>query len=376
MSSAIDNQEKVYKMDTSSEVLMSITAWCICSVGMMVFNKVAVEEFPEACSLVVLQMAFCCIVMVIFAWKHIHIGSWRDVLRWCMVTPFFSGMLLTSVLALKNAPMSLVVVLRSCSPIVGLAIESFYPHPPKVNYRMWGSMLLMLGGSILYAWHLPHKELVGAGWAVVNAAFAVGDRLLQRLMLSAEQRPVNMSKAGVTVLNNLLGIPPILLCALVTQEWKTLPVASDISLNTYLWILASCIVGVGISYTGIWAQSLISATSFLMLINANKFAIIAIEATFFNKRLTLAQLVGAFITIVAAIMYGKAQEDTKDLKENLKDTEQEPLVKNKQSVWVALRFATVSQLACHTCDITCVTLSGTAGRGKKKNRLRCIQVQF
>lgn len=332
MSSAIDNQEKVYKMDTSSEVLLSITAWCICSVGMMVFNKVAVEEFPEACSLVVLQMAFCCIVMVIFAWKHIHIGSWRDVLRWCMVTPFFSGMLLTSVLALKNAPMSLVVVLRSCSPIVGLAIESFYPHPPKVNYRMWGSMLLMLGGSILYAWHLPHKELVGAGWAVVNAAFAVGDRLLQRLMLSAEQRPVNMSKAGVTVLNNLLGIPPILLCALVTQEWKTLPVASDISFATYLWILASCIVGVGISYTGIWAQSLISATSFLMLINANKFAIIAIEATFFNKRLTLAQLVGAFITIVAAIMYGKAQEDTKDLKENLKDTEQEPLVKNKQSV--------------------------------------------
>ena len=329
MSSAIDNQEKVYKMDNSSEVVLSITMWCICSVGMMVFNKVAVEEFPDACILVVLQMVFCCLVMVIFAWKYIHIGSWRDVLRWCMVTPFFSGMLLTSVLALQNAPMSLVVVLRSCSPIVSLGIESFYPHPPRVNSQMWGSMLLMLGGSLLYAWHLPHKELVGAGWAVVNAGFAVGDRLLQRLMLSAEQRPVDMSKAGVTVLNNLLGIPPILLCALVTQEWKHLPAASDISFVTYLWILASCIVGVGISYTGIWAQSLISATSFLMLINANKFAIIGIEAAFMNKRLTLAQLVGAFITIVAAIMYGKAQEATK---EDLKDSEQEPLVKNKQSV--------------------------------------------
>ena len=40
----------------------------------------------------------------------------------------------------------------------------------------------------------------------------------------------------------------------------------------------SCLVGFGISYTGIWVQSMISAASFLVLVNANKFAIIIFGA--------------------------------------------------------------------------------------------------
>jgi len=311
--------------DSSAEVIVSISSWCVCSIGMMVFNKVAVQQFPAACLLVALQMAFCSVTLLIFAWKYIHIGSRYDVLRWCMVTPFFCGMLLTSVLALKNAPMSLVVVLRCCSPIVGLAIESFYPQPIRVNAGMWGSIFLMLGGIAMYAWQMPHGELVGAGWALLNAFFAVGDRLLQRLMLSADQRPVDMSKTAVTVLNNLLGLPPILLCALLTQEWKALPPVESFTAASYFWIAASCVVGVGISYTGIWAQSLISATSFLILINVNKFAIIGIEAVFMDKQLTMAQIVGAVITIIAGVSYGKAQEALTEKK----DPEKEPLVKKE-----------------------------------------------
>lgn len=228
--------------DSSAEVIVSISSWCVCSIGMMVFNKVAVQQFPAACLLVALQMAFCSVTLLIFAWKYIHIGSRYDVLRWCMVTPFFCGMLLTSVLALKNAPMSLVVVLRCCSPIVGLAIESFYPQPIRVNAGMWGSIFLMLGGSAMYAWQMPHGELVGAGWALLNAFFAVGDRLLQRLMLSADQRPVDMSKTAVTVLNNLLGLPPILLCALLTQEWKALPPVESFTAASYFGSLPAALL--------------------------------------------------------------------------------------------------------------------------------------
>lgn len=81
----------------------------------------------------------------------------------------------------------------------------------------------------------------------------------------------------------------------------------------------------GISYTGIWAQSLISATSFLILINVNKFAIIGIEAVFMDKQLTMAQIVGAVITIIAGVSYGKAQEALTEKK----DPEKEPLVKKE-----------------------------------------------
>lgn len=35
--------------DSSAEVIVSISSWCVCSIGMMVFNKVAVQQFPAAC---------------------------------------------------------------------------------------------------------------------------------------------------------------------------------------------------------------------------------------------------------------------------------------------------------------------------------------
>jgi len=303
----------------SSEILLSVGSWCICSVGMMVFNKLAVLHFSAACFLVALQMAFCCVALLCFAWRSIRIGSRYDVFRWLMVTPFFSGMLLTSMLALKNAPMSLVVVLRCLSPIAGLAVESFYPQPLQVSAGMLGSIFLMLAGSMLYASRMPHQHLIGVGWALLNSAFAVGDRLLQRLMLAQEQRPVDMSKTAVTLVNNLLGMGPVLVCAFAMQEWKALPEMSEVSWVSYGWILCSCLVGVGISYTGIWCQSLISATSFLILINVNKFAIIGIEAIFLSKELTWAQVMGALITIFGGVTYGKAQEA-------INDKEKEPLV--------------------------------------------------
>ncbi|CAJ1326846.1 unnamed protein product [Effrenium voratum] len=307
----------------SSQIVVSVASWCVCSVGMMVFNKVAVSFFPAECFLVALQMAVACFALLAFAWRTIHIGSLYDVMRWMMVIPFFSGMLLTSMLALKNAPMSLVVVLRCLSPIAGLAVESFYPKPIQVSAGMLGSIFIMLAGSALYASRMPHHQLAGAGWALLNSGFAVGDRLLQRLMLAADQKPVDISKTGVTLLNNLAGMVPVLVCAAATQEWNELPHLSDLSLTAYLWIAASCVVGVGISYTGIWCQSLISATGFLILINVNKFAIIIIEALWMSKELTWAQVVGAVITVFGGVTYGKAQEA---LAEKEKDSEKEPLV--------------------------------------------------
>merc|ERR1719203_167578 len=76
----------------------------------------------------------------------------------------------------------------------------------------------------------------------------------------------------------------------------------------WCWVIVSCVVGVCISYTGIWAQSLISATSFLVLVNANKFGIIFVEAVFMSKKVSGTQLLGAGVTIFGGILYGQARE--------------------------------------------------------------------
>lgn len=300
----------VNKMDTASETMFGISSWMLCSVGMMVFNKLAIQAFPMECTLVALQMSFAALMMLVCCWRSLHVGSMRDVLRWSMVVPFYTGMLLTSILALKHAPMTLVVVFRVASPLVSLMVERFYPEPLRISPLMVLSMGLMFTGACMYTMHLPRSSLKGIEWVLLNIFLAVGDRLLQRLMLAKDQCPVDISKTGVTLLNNFLGMVPLLLVAFWKKEFAEVPAAvAKLDATGMIWVSCSCVVGVGISYCGIWAQSLISATSFLVLVNANKFAIIFLEAFIIgNKTLTPMQWMGASVTILAGIGYGKARE--------------------------------------------------------------------
>jgi len=111
------------------DVLTAGSSWVFCSIGMMVFNKLAVDAIPEAALLVSFQLAATAAFMVVFAWKSLHIGSFYDLLRWSRVAPFFAGVLLSSMFGLKNAPMSLVIVFRGLAPLFSIAVEVFYPEP-------------------------------------------------------------------------------------------------------------------------------------------------------------------------------------------------------------------------------------------------------
>jgi len=298
---------------TSTEHMQTILAtssYCFASVGMLLFNKLAIQNFPLECCLVWAQLFFSAACLGVFGFPYIHVGSTRDLLRWCMVVPFYCGMLLTSILALKTAPMTLVIVLRNTSPLMTLVFERFYPEPLQISKYMLGSILLMMMGAMMYVWQLPMDNWQGIGWVMLNSAIAVVDRLLQRLLLSKEQCPVDISKAGITLINNLVGLLPVGLAIWASGEISSLPLAvSKLTRWDQFFIAMSCVIGLAISYTSIWAQSLISATSFLVMINANKFVIIGIEAFgMHSKTLTPLQIVGASLTILGGVLYGKSRQ--------------------------------------------------------------------
>jgi len=308
-------------------IYSGVGCWMVCSVGMLLFNKMAIKAFPAPCSLVVVQMTFSVITLTICCRSSLHFGSWFDVMRWSMVVPpFFAGMLLTSILALKSAPMTLVITFRALSPVLSLIAELFFPNPLRVSVPMLVCIMGMVIGCCLYVMEL-RASYVGLAWVFVNNFMGVADRLLQRLMLAKDQYPVDISKSGLALLSNLFGMVPLAIAAIVSHEHAALPgIVAALDMYSAAWIFASCVVGVGISYCGIWAQSLISATSFLVLVNANKFIIIFIEAVIMRtKTVTRFQTLGACITIFAGIAYGRAREILEDDKTKL--MEERPLKK-------------------------------------------------
>jgi len=302
------------------EMAAGVGFYSSCSLGMLLFNKLAIVSFPVECTLVGVQMLFAVFCMLA-CFKTLHFGSVRDVLRWSLVAPFFTGMLLTSILALKHAPMSMVVVFRVLSALLALAIERFYPDPLRVDGWTLLSILAMLGGSAVYAWDMPtHNLISGLPWIFANMLFAVADRLLQRMMLAKEQRPVDISLSGVTMISNAWGFVILLFVAWLKNEFEEVPPAlSALSGLQVFWIVGSCVVGTGISFAGVWVQRLISATSFLVLVNMNKFGIIFIEAFIMGtKTLTPLQIFGAVVAISAGIFYGQARKNLEDMERNAK----------------------------------------------------------
>lgn len=293
------------------EMITATSIYCVSSAGMMLSNKLAIQEFPLECCLVWLQLAFSALMLAIFAYPYIRIGSVKDFLRWSMVAPMYCGMLLTSILALKSAPMSLVIVLRNASPLGTVVIERLYPEPLQVSWKMLLAMVLMLTGAMMYM--VDRKEAVNwhaIGWVVLNSAIAVVDRLLQRLLLAKDQCPVDISRTGITFINNLSGVLVIGIAILMKGELAAAPDAAK-HLTPFGMgnLLFSCILGLTISYTSIWAQSLITATSFLVMTNANKFVILAVEAWGLQAGMTSLQIAGASLSIVAGVFYGKAREE-------------------------------------------------------------------
>jgi len=310
------------------EMFTGVGCWVVCSVGMLIFNKQAVTSLPLECTLVGLQLIFTALAMVTCCWSSLHIGSRQDLMRWLIVVPFFTGMLLTSMFALSNASMTTVVTFRAVSPLVAMAIERFYPNPLKVTPAIIACILVMIGGAVVYAGVMDSSEFGALFWLLLNNFFAIGDRLLQRLMLAKDQNPVDMSKTAITLVNNVGGTLVLLVALCFHGEVsKIAPTFGNLGGMDAFWIISSCIVSVGISYTGIWAQSLVTATSFLVLVNANKFFIIFLEAFILHtKSLTGTQIAGSVLVIMASVAYGKAREHAELEGKLEKESENTPIV--------------------------------------------------
>lgn len=282
-------------------------SWCFCSVGMLFYNKVAISAFPLQCTLISGQMLFAVVFSLVFGWPWLHIGSARDAFRWMAVAPSFASMLLTSVLALKYSTMSCIVMMRGVTPLGSLVLEQFHSQPVKITQMMWQSILVMVVGTIIYAAHMPPEHLTGMYWAILNSIIAVGDRLIQKYLLCEEK--LDISKMGFTMLSNLYSLPLVFGLAVILGETSQVhEYVSFLQFYDQFCIFVTCVIGLGMSFCGIWAQSLMTATSFLVLINANKFVIIGIEAFWGKRTLSWVQIVATLATIVAAGAYSHARE--------------------------------------------------------------------
>jgi len=310
---SLDAAEKYTYID----VVFSVTAFMMSSAGMAIANKMAVTAIKLPMLLVGMQSFFTLIVLIPF-YNTIRLGSCYDRIRWAPVSVAFVAMLATSMLSYKTCSLGTVVVIRMISPLLGLLVELTFDNAKFVaSPHTFGSLTVIMLGVLMYALFQKgiQGEVTGIIFMILNMFIATGERLAQRYFMAED--PVDMSDTGLMLYNNVVCTLFMPLMMLAFNEWDKTDRVVDVKPIGWIFILWSFFCGCCISYTAFRAQRRISATSFLVVVNMNKFVVVAFGIFVLKEKYVPLAAAGCALTLVGGAYYSWDRSQLKKHRKNL-----------------------------------------------------------
>ena len=293
------------------DVLLSVIAFMAASAGMAIANKMAVTALGLPMLLVGIQCASTLLILIP-AYKTINLGSWRDKVRWFPVSLLFVGMLGTSMVAYQLCSLGTVVVIRMISPLLGLLVEASFNRAKFIaSAHTFMSLGVIMAGVILYAIFQKgiSGEVLGIFFMIANMFVATAERLCQRYLMA--ENPVDMSDTGLMLYNNTVCMLAMPLLMFVFNEWSNVDNFVKVTGPGWGFIIWSCLCGACISYTAFRAQRRISATSFLVVVNMNKFVVVGYGILVLGEAYKPLAAIGCALALLGGAYYSWDRSELK-----------------------------------------------------------------
>ena len=293
---------------TEVETVAAALSWAVCSVSMTLVNHEVAQQSEAPLVLTLIQMVAAVIFAILTGRAQFGAGA----VTWAATVPIlFTTMLATSMMAFLYVSVGAFVVVRNLGPIITLVIEAIVTRGRSESVRCTlksvASTATIALGVYIYEVNDIKFSLVGLLILFVNLISAVVERLVERHLLHGEGK-VDVSHMGLVVISN--GVGAVLLSAFIlvydpaqfAQMWRAL---STYEQRGYTMLLTSisCVIGTGISYAGIWLQSLISATSFTVLGTSTKTLVIMWGMIFDADASSPLAIIGIAMTLVGGVLY-------------------------------------------------------------------------
>lgn len=211
----------------------------------------------------------------------------------------------SSMLALKYVSVGAFVVVRNLGPLVTLVMEVALHKPDNLtcNARTAGATIAIAAGVWMYEANDMMWSERGFFLLMANLGFACAYTLGVRHLLHVSE--VDVSRTGLVLLNNSIGagLTVIAVSFSTPGEWHTLYHALWHVRGAATYTLASCAVGCAISYCGLWLQSLITATSFMVLGSVAKMAVVLWGMLFLHDAAGPLAIFGALLSMGGGFAY-------------------------------------------------------------------------
>lgn len=294
-------------------VLLLCVTWCSFSVGMHVLNKSLASSLESPAIISIVQMLIAVGIMAATSWSTIRQATFSQVKIWLIVPIFFAGMLCSSFYTYQYISLSMLTVVRNLTPLVVLPLELLImprSKQPKVTFLAVSAILTMLAGTVVYTGGLDSLSVIGVCFAILNMLLAVSDRLIQRRLLTEECK--GLPSSACTMINNSLGIFPCIALMFITSELQGMAepehVAHWSDWRVVLLLIVSGFVGLGICYLGFECQRVISATSFFVMQNVSKIAVVSAGIIFFHDPIRSPLVVlGLVMSLGGSLIYSWEQ---------------------------------------------------------------------
>ena len=311
------------------KTLFACGMFMACSAAMMLVNKQVVKTLQTPVTILDMQLLFTIFLLAaVFPWT-LRFATYRDMWRWTRVVPIlYTAMLSSSMISQLYATVGLQVAIRNLGPLITLPIERVFNEPLVADRWTWGSLGLTLIGAMLYVSesikNQPLEELaMGIILSVLNLIFAMCERLFQRKLIAVQ--PVDISKTGMLLLNNIGAVLPVSLLLAVpgldqepaayTESWSRAGVAD------YLMLFLSGICGVAIGWTAINAQKYVTATTMLLITNLNKIVVVTVGVVFMGDPHSPAAIIGMVLALGGSGAYGAARNNIANKQKKKKKAE-------------------------------------------------------
>ena len=231
-----------------------------------------------------------------------------DRIEWSKVKPYivyvlsFSAGIYTNMKALESSNVDTVIVFRCCTPLMVSLGDYFFLNRELPSMRSTAALVLLMGGATGYVMADNAFRLDGAtAYFWVSIYFFLLCFSMTYGKKITDSVPMK-SMWGPALYSNFLSIPPTVVMGLMASEQSK--VSSIVWSNEALFFLAlSCVLGVGISYTGWNARKAVSATLYTLVGVMNKLLTVVVNIIIWDQHSSAMGLMWLLLCIVAGSIY-------------------------------------------------------------------------
>ena len=301
-----DTNNSATELWRNTRVLGIILVYCAIGSQLSVVNKVVVTFIPLPNAILFAQF-LATTVMLLAA----HYAGTIEVepLTWTIAgifTPLvvtFFALLYAGMEVMKYAPLETFITVKSMTPVLFSACEYLFLGRDLPNLKSTAALVGIVIGAATYVKVDAYASYKAYAFCVLFLVAAVAEGLVAKTTI--EKVKLNNWSRSYNI--NVLSIPLAMIQMLMAEEHAQFMKENvEWSAKTITLLVASCVMGLGMSVATMWIREAISATSVSVVATCNKFISELVNWVIWNKHTTSDGLGAVLVIMVCGIFYEQA----------------------------------------------------------------------